>query len=61
MWHRDPKWENVGGKMMSIDLFKTRLPQNFNLFKKKKAVPVKRSKVKYLSAPLLAETTPLVN
>ena len=47
--------------MMSIDLFKTRLPQNFNLFKKKKAVPVKRSKVKYLSAPLLAETTPLVN
>ena len=47
---------------MSIDLFKTRLPQNFNLFKKKKkAVPVKHSKVKYLSAPLLAETTPLVN
>ena len=47
--------------MMSKDLFKTRLPQNFNLFKKKKAIPVKHSKVKYLSVPLVAETTPLLN
>ena len=47
---------------MSKDLFKTRLPQNFNLFKKKKkAIPVKHSKVKYLSVPLVAKTTPLLN
>ena len=36
MWHRDTKWVNVAGKIVSIDLLNTGRPQNFSLKSGKK-------------------------
>ena len=45
MWHRDTKWANAIGRMVSVDLLDIRLPQNFNLLKN--TVSVKGNKIKW--------------